>query len=163
YDFLLRYGIHEGGKLTEYIHATNGEREDYALNINDDTPLFVVGVWHHYAVTGDDAFLTQAYPAVRAACAWLLAQRRDGLVWCTVEGSDVWGNATWRNIIPGYSLAGAVTEINALAYWALQAAADLAERAREEADAADWRAAATALRAAITEQLGTEDGLYLLN
>lgn len=163
YDFLLRYGIHEGGKLTEYIHADSGAREDYALNVNDDTPLFVVGAWHHYAVTGDDAFLAQVYPAVRAACEWLLAQCRDGLVWCGVQGTDVWGNATWRNIIPAYSLAGAVTEINALAYWALQTAADLADGMHEEADAARWRNAATTLRTAISERLGTEDGLYLLN
>ena len=56
---------------------------------------------------------------MRQACEWILAQRRDGLVWCTVEGADIWGNATWRNIIPGYRLAGAVTEINALCYAAL--------------------------------------------
>ena len=57
YGLLLKYGIHEGGKLTEYIHADTGQREDYALNINDDTPLFVVAMHHHYAVTGDVAFL----------------------------------------------------------------------------------------------------------
>lgn len=163
YRFLLRYGIHEGGKLTEYIHAETGQREDYALNINDDTPLFVVAAHHHYAVTGDEAFLRQIYPAVRQACDWILAQRRDGLVWCTVEGADVWGNATWRNIIPGYNLAGAVTEINALCYWALLAAAALATALSGSRDAERWQATADELRAAIDAKLSTPDGLYVLN
>ena len=160
---LLQHGIEEGGKLTEYIHADTGQREDYALNINDDTPLFVVAAAHHYAAGGARAFLDQVYPAVQAACAWILAQRRDGLVWCTVQGSDIWGNATWRNIIPGYNLAGAVTEINALCVWALREAATLAQAAGQEAHAARWQAAAAELDAAIQAHLATADGLYLLN
>jgi glycogen debranching enzyme len=160
---LLQYGIEDGGKLTEYLHADTGQREDYALNINDDTPLFVVAAAHHYAVSGAGAFLERVYPVVRAACAWILAQRQEGLVWCTVQGSDVWGNATWRNIIPGYTLVGAVTEINALCAWALREAAALALAAGQAADAATWRAAAVDLDAAINTRLGTSDGLYLLN
>jgi hypothetical protein len=160
---LLQYGIEAGGKLTEYLHADTGQREDYALNINDDTPLFIVAAVHHYAVSGAGAFLEAVYPAVRAACAWTLAQRREGLVWCTAEGSDVWGNATWRNIIPGYTLVGAVTEINALCAWALREAATLAEAAGQGTDAVEWRTAAADLEAAINARLGTDDGLYLLN
>ena len=156
YSLILRYGIHDGGKLTEYIHADTGQREDYALNINDDTPLFVIGTVHHYSVSRSSSFLHLVYPAVRQACEWMLAQRRDGLVWCTVEGADIWGNATWRNIIPGYKLAGAVTEINALCYSALCAAAELARAADEGADAAGWAEAAQELRAAINSQLTTD-------
>ncbi len=163
YSLLLKYGIHEGGKLTEYIHADTGQREDYALNINDDTPLFVVAVQHHYAVTGDVAFLHRVYSAVRGACDWILAQRRDGLVWCTVEGADIWGNATWRNIIPGYNLAGAVTEINALCYWALLSAAEIAAALSESQDAGRWQVAADDLRSEINAKLATPGGLYVLN
>lgn len=163
YGLLLKYGIHEGGKLTEYLHADSGQREDYALNINDDTPLFVVALRHHYALTGDAAFLQHFYSAIRQACDWILAQRREGLVWCTVEGADVWGNATWRNIIPGYNLAGAVTEINALCYWALLAAAEIATVISESQDAKRWEASAGELRAAINAKLATPEGLYLLN
>jgi glycogen debranching enzyme len=163
YDLLLKYGIHDGGKLTEYIHANSGQREDYALNINDDTPLFVIGVNHHYAVTGDLTFLRKSFLAVRQACDWILLQRRDGLVWCSVEGADVWGNATWRNIIPGYNLTGLVTEINALCYWALLAAADIATRLTELQDTQTWEAAADQLRSAINTKLTTSEGLYVLN
>ena len=57
-----------------------------------------------------------------------------------MQGTDVWGNATWRNIIPGYTLAGAVTEINAPAVWAWPEPPALAEAA-ERRDAARWRKA----------------------
>ena len=164
YDLLLAHGVEPGGKLSEYIHADTGAREDYALNVNDDTPLFVVAAHHHYAVTGDAAFLQQAYPAVRAACDWLLSQRRDDLVWCDVQGTDVWGNATWRNIIPGYHLAGAVTEINSLTVWALACAAALADVTGAADDAARWQTAQAGLRAAIATQLrAPAPGLYLLH
>jgi hypothetical protein len=163
YHLLSTYAIHEGGKLTEYIHADTGQREDYALNINDDTPLFVVALHHHYAATGDIAFLQSVYVAIRQACDWILFQRREGLVWCSVEGADVWGNATWRNIIPGYNLAGAVTEINALCYWALLSASDLASVLSQPQDAERWKSAADELRSAINAKLATPEGLYLLN
>jgi hypothetical protein len=164
YDLLLAHGREADGKLTEYIHADSGAREDYGLNVNDDTPLFVVAVHHHYAVTGDTAFLQAAYPAIQNACDSLLAQRQDGLVWCTVQGTDVWGNATWRNIIPGYHLAGAVTEINSLTVWALACAHELATVVGADADAARWAAARDQLRAAMEAQLrDPETGTYLLN
>ncbi|MDQ2807664.1 MAG: hypothetical protein M3Z04_12260 [Chloroflexota bacterium] len=164
YDLLLAHGREADGKLTEYIHADSGAREDYGLNVNDDTPLFVVAAHHHYAVTGDGGFLHAAYPAVRAACDWLLSQRRDGLVWCTVQGTDVWGNATWRNIIPGYQLAGAVTEINSLTVWALACAQELAAVVGADDDMARWATARGDLRAAIEAQLRDADtGTYLLN
>ncbi|MEO8288187.1 MAG: amylo-alpha-1,6-glucosidase [Chloroflexota bacterium] len=168
YSLMMQYGIHAGGKLTEYIHADTGQQEDYALNINDDTPLFVMGALHHYAAQGSDAFLHSVYPAVRQACEWIMSQRRNtddggGLVWCTVEGVDIWGNATWRNIIPGYSLAGAVTEINALCHAALVAAVELASAAGEADDAARFASAAEQLRTAINSRLTTQDGLYMLN
>lgn len=164
FGMILEHGIHEGGKLTEYIHADTGEHEDYALNINDDTPLFIMAALHHYTVSANSSgFLRSIYPAVQEACDWILSQRRDGLVWCTVRGVDIWGNATWRNIIPGYNLAGAVTEINALCYAALNAGAGLAQAANHPSDSARWLDAAQELRAAIDSRLATGDGLYLLN
>lgn len=163
YNLIMEHGLHEGGKLTEYIHADTGEREDYALNINDDTPLFVISATHYYAVSGSDTFLQRVYPVVQQACDWMLAQRRDGLVWCSAEGTDVWGNATWRNIIPGYKLAGAVTEINALCYAALRAAVNMAQAANMASDAARWSTAAQELQAATNIRLASEDGLYVLN
>ncbi len=163
-ELLLRHAVTPNGKLTEYIHANTGAQEDYGLNVNDDTPLFVIAVCHHYAVSGDAAFLAAAYPAVRAACDWLLAQRRDGLVWCDVQGTDVWGNATWRNIIPAYRLAGAVTEINSETVWALSCAAALAGAAGAAEDATRWQAARAELLAAIRDKLRQpETGTYLLN
>ena len=45
---------------------------------------------------------------------YMLTQRdENGLVFCRAKGVDMYGISSWRNIIPHYTLDGAVTEINA--------------------------------------------------
>src|SRR6185437_10718452 len=51
------------GKIVEYYDIRDGKSADYDLNINDDTPLIVLALWHHYNTTGDRDFLTEIYPA----------------------------------------------------------------------------------------------------
>ncbi len=41
------------GKLPEYYDAVTGRVEDDGLNINDDTPLYMLAVNHHFRSTGD--------------------------------------------------------------------------------------------------------------
>ncbi|HEY9723022.1 MAG TPA: hypothetical protein V6D47_13505, partial [Oscillatoriaceae cyanobacterium] len=164
WDFIARHARHDGGKLTEYVRCalTPPVKEDDGLNINDDTPLWLWATRHHYALTRDRAWLDAVYPQVCETAAWILAQRRDGLVECTVSGTNVFGIASWRNIINGYQLNGAVTEINAACVAALRAAAELAEVLQDEARARGWREAADALATAIEAQLKRPDGLYAL-
>ena len=156
------------GKIPEYYSALDGTVEDYGLNINDNTPLFILAVNHHYRAAGDDAWLRATYPAVAKAAHYILAQRDErGLVSCTAddERGNVWAIASWRNIIPGYHLNGAVTEINAECAAALRAAGHLAgnagrpaEEARALLDAGDT------LRETMNELLlNPENGLYYLN
>ena len=72
------------GKVVEYYDIRNGKTADYDLNINDDTPLLVLALWHHYNTTGDKEFLEDVYPAAAKAARYLLSQRNEqGLVWCT--------------------------------------------------------------------------------
>ncbi|MDD3925419.1 MAG: amylo-alpha-1,6-glucosidase [bacterium] len=156
---------YEDGKMPEYYDAVDGSREDYGLNINDVTPLVVVALGHHILATGDTAFACRVYPRVKAAVDYILSQTDDrGLVFCSAEGSDVWGICGWRNIIPGYTLSGAVTEINAECYGALQAAAFMAETAGKQQEAEDWREYALKLKEAAGRHLINKDnGLYYLN
>jgi hypothetical protein len=164
------------GKIVEYYNAITGATEDYGLNINDDTPLFIAAADHHYRATGDAAFLLQIYPAVARAAYYILSQLDThlpdevapsnlGLVHCTARGESVHGIAGWRNIIPGYSLSGAVTELNAECVGALRAAsylAGVAERPPEEVDG--FRQAAEDLTGAINRHLlNPENGMYYLN
>jgi hypothetical protein len=166
-----------GGKIPEYYNAVTGESFDDGLNINDDTPLFILAANHHYRETRDDAYLRHIYPAVRRAARYILSQRdtelddipanrKHGLVVCTARGTGVEGICGWRNIIEGYTLSGAVTEVNAECAAALRAAAHLgAEVGTEQSqqDADHFRAAGESLTTAInTHLLNPETGLYYL-
>ena len=161
-----QYGVEEGGKLTEYINCCERPpyHYDYDLNINDDTPLFIYAVHHHFCATKNEAFLHDFYPTVQAAADYILKQKLGGLIYCSSEESNVWGICSWRNIIPAYTLTGAVTEINAECYRALRCAAELAERLGEAEDAARYARGADELRDTINAKLRSgRTGLYLLN
>ena len=165
------------GMMLEYYDAVTDARFDDGLNINDNTPLFILAASHHYCETSSDAFLRDLYPAVRYAARYILTQRdtelkdvsadqKYGLVVCTARGSCTEGICSWRNIIDGYTLNGAVTELNAECAAALRAAAYLgAEVGTPEGqqDAKDFQEAADALTTAInTHLLNPENGMYYL-
>ncbi len=161
-----QYGVEETGALTEYLLAceTPPTRNNYGLNINDDTPLFIFAVHHHFALSGDRAFLQEMYETVKRAADWILAQRRAGLVWCTSEESNAWGIASWRNMIPEYQISGAVTEINSECYMALRLAGRCCEAMGDHDLAQSYLEAALQLKEEINRQLVSEvTGLYVLN
>src|SRR4029077_12706482 len=62
------------GKIPEFYSALDGRVDDYGLNINDDTPLFILAVNHHYRSTGDLAWLKTVYPPVPKATGTIQAQ-----------------------------------------------------------------------------------------
>ncbi|MDA8146896.1 MAG: hypothetical protein M0Z27_12670 [Thermaerobacter sp.] len=155
----------ENGKIVEYYDARTGQTADYGLNINDDTPLFILGVLHHFAATADRDFLHESYPAVAKAARYLVSQEDErGLVYCVAAGEEVWGIAGWRNVIPHHRINGAVTEVNAECYAALRAAYKLAQAAGHAEDAAWFREQAARLKRAINRHLlNPENGMYYLN
>ncbi|HEU5199706.1 MAG TPA: amylo-alpha-1,6-glucosidase, partial [Ktedonobacterales bacterium] len=165
------------GLILEYYNAVTDERHDNGLNINDDTPLFILAANHHYRATRDEAFLRRIYPVLRKAAAYVLSQRdtvlsgisaeeKRGLVVCTARGTEGEGICSWRNIIPNYTLNGAVTELNAECAAALRAVAHLSEElgaAEGSVDAEFFHQAADDLVTAInTHLLNPETGLYYL-
>jgi hypothetical protein len=152
------------GKIVEYYDVRNGACEDYGLNVNDDTPLAVIALWHHFAATENEAFLRTYYPNAVAAMEYMLSQRNEaGLVWCTATGEADWGIVGWRNIIPNYRISGASTEINSECYAALIGLAEMARVCGDDAAAAKYRLEAHALRDAInTHLVNPENDLYLL-
>jgi hypothetical protein len=156
------------GKLPEYYDAVTGRVEDDGLNINDDTPLYILAVNHHFRSTGDVQWLKKVYPKVAAAARYIVAQIDDrGLVFCSAHDprGNVWSIASWRNIIELYSINGAVTEINAECVAALRAAANLADNlGLLNGDKQEFAGAAQRLRAAMDAHLiNPENGLYYLN
>jgi hypothetical protein len=160
------FGIEQSGEVTEYLLACDNPpyKTNYGLNINDNTPLYVFAVHHHYALTNDRNFLEQMFPTIRNIAEYVIAQKRGGLIWCTSEESNAWGIASWRNMIPEYQISGAVTEINAECYMALRLAGRLAEAMGENELAARYLDEALKLKEECNRQLISEvTGLYVLN
>jgi glycogen debranching enzyme len=175
-EMLLRFARTQAadGMLPEYYNAVTGTTEDYGHNINDDTPLFVLASATHYVITADDDFLDRIWPFLTKACDYILAQRDErGLVVCKASGEEVFGICGWRNIIPHYTMNGAVTEVNAECYAALGYVGYLARvraqrlpahRVEFEKQALRFTESARALKAAInTHLLNLNNGMYVLN
>jgi hypothetical protein len=154
----------DSGKIVEYYDIRTNKTEDYGLNINDDTPLLILALWHHYKVTGDEDFLQEVYPAAAKAARYILSQRNEqGLVWCTATGTANWGICSWRNVIQNYRLSGATTEVNAECYAALLTASHMARVLDKHDESAKFAAQAAALKDAINTHLyNPENGLYYL-
>lgn len=153
------------GLVFEYADIRTGETEDYGLNVNDNTPLLVLAIWHHYAVTGDEAFLRGCATALYRMGEKLLHSRDErGLVWCSATGTGSRGIVGWRNVIDGYRLSGATTEVNSEAYAAFVTLSRAARALGDEETASRWDREAQALRGAINEHLLDPDrGIYYLN
>lgn len=161
----LQYG---NGKMPEYWDGVDGHREDYGLNINDNTPLFILAVNHHWRSTGDQEWLRRVLPAVTKAARYIISQSdARGLIQCSAKDprGDVWAIVGWRNIIPGYTLNGAVTEINAECAAALRATAHLVENLdANPREVQEFREASQRVRHAMDAHLRNPlNGLYYLN
>jgi glycogen debranching enzyme len=152
------------GKIVEYYDVRNNKTEDYGLNVNDNTPLIVMALWHHYALTGNEPYLRHRYPNAVKAMEYMLSQRNaDGLIWCTATGNADWGIVGWRNVIQNYRISGASTEINSECCFALASLAKMARVCGDEAAAQRYDAESAALRDAInTHLVNPENDLYLL-
>ncbi|MBV9439497.1 MAG: hypothetical protein JOZ24_05865, partial [Candidatus Eremiobacteraeota bacterium] len=157
--------LQPSGQVVEYVRGVNGYTTSYDLNVNDDTPLHLIAILHHYNATLDDAWLRAVFPTVTKIADYMLSQRdANGLLYCRAGGVDMFGITSWRNIIPYYTLDGAVTEINAEAYFALEATARLAAIVDDAAAWEKYSREATALREAMLEKLFNADtSAFVLN
>jgi glycogen debranching enzyme len=162
---LFNRNVEESGQVVEYVRGVSGFRTSYDLNINDDTPLHLIAILHHYNATLDRAWVESLLPLIVRIAGYILAQRNeDGLVWCSAPGEDLRGISSWRNIIPYYTLDGAVTEINAECVFALEAAAMLCAVAGDPVNRDRFSLEAGALRAAVRLHLHNKDtGAFALN
>jgi hypothetical protein len=158
---------YDSGKIPEYYNAIDGHVEDYGLNINDDTPLFILAVNHHFRATGDVEWLRGIYPTVARAAHYIISQRDErGLVFCTADDPRgyVWAICGWRNVIQDYSINGAVTEVNAECVAALRATGHLTDNLglpTEQAKA--FFDQSNLLRDAMnTHLINHENGMYFL-
>ncbi|OLE83179.1 MAG: hypothetical protein AUG07_08680 [Acidobacteria bacterium 13_1_20CM_2_60_10] len=173
-EFWFQHGLELSGKFMEYMAASRDPifKDDYGLNINDNTPLLMMAAHHYYSLTGDQGFLRAVYPSLLNSADYILSQRRVGknnrygLVWCTSTDTFVRGLCGWRNAISNYNLSGAVTEVNSECYQALFEMAHLARQMGDEPNRARFEAAAQDLRQAIEKHLRASEPsnhFYYLN
>jgi len=157
--------VEPSGQVVEYVRGVSGFKTSYDLNINDDTPLHLIAILHHYNATLDEAWVRGLLALIIKVADYLLSQRdENGLVCCNAKGVDMYGISSWRNIIPYYTLDGAVTEINAEAVFALEAAAMLCAVAGDHAHWETYAREASALREKMMTQLFNADtGAFVLN
>ncbi len=157
--------VEPSGQMIEYVRGVTAYKTSYELNINDDTPLHLIAMLHHYNATLDDAWVKQWLPLIVKIADYLLSQRDDkGLVFCRAKGVELFGISSWRNIIPGYVLDGAVTEINSESYFSLEAAAMLCAVAGDHEHWEKYSNEAQSLRSAMLDLLYDDDtGAFVLN
>jgi hypothetical protein len=157
--------VEDSGQMVEYVRGVSGFRTSYDLNINDDTPLHLIAILHHYNATLDDDWARSVLPLVIKVADYLLSQRDgNGLIFCNAKGVDMYGITSWRNIIPYYTLDGAVTEINAESVFALEAAAMLCAVCNDLQHWNTYADAARSLREKMLAHLFNVDtGAFVLN
>ena len=142
------------GMAVEWYDNRTGETETYGLDVNDNTPLLILALRHHFCVTGDREFLEAVYPSVVRAARYILSKRGGrGLIWCRAPGTGSRGIVGWRNVIAGERLAGATTELNSECYAALRAASLLAQEMGDAGACDEFAREAGRLRTAINEHL----------
>jgi hypothetical protein len=157
--------IDDSGLMIEYVRGVSGFKTAYDLNINDDTPLHLIAMLHYYNASLDEAWVRDRIQLVVKLADYMLLQRdAQGLLFCTAKGVDMYGISSWRNIIPFYTLDGAVTEINAEGVFALEAAAMLCAVAGDFSHWETYANEAEALRGAMMDHLFNDDtGAFVLN
>ena len=157
--------VEESGLMIEYIRGVNAFKTAYDLNVNDDTPLHLIAMLHHYNATLDEGWVREHLPLIVKIADYMLTQRdKNGLLFANAKGVDMYGISSWRNIIPYYTLEGAVTEINAEAVFAFEAAAMLCAVAGDSAHWETYAQEAKAMRAAMMQYLFNADtGGFVLN
>ncbi len=157
--------LEESGQVVEYVRGVSGFSTSYDLNINDDTPLHLIAMLHHYNATLDHDWVAGLRPLIVRIADYMLSQRdSNGLIFCSAKGVDMYGITSWRNIIPYYTLDGAVTEINAEAVFALEAAAMLCAVAGDNEHWGRYSAEAETLREKMMAHLFNADtGEFVLN
>jgi glycogen debranching enzyme len=155
----------DSGEMIEYVRGVSGFKTSYELNINDDTPLHLIAMLHHYNATLDDQWVRDWFPLICKIADYMLTQRdKNGLLFCRANGVDMFGISSWRNIIPYYTLDGAVTEINAEGVFALEAAAMLAAVVGDNDRWHRYSSEAQSLRQAMMQYLFNADtGAFVLN
>ncbi|MEV7086826.1 prenyltransferase [Streptomyces sp. NPDC093085] len=138
YDWLARHQNEDGSWCAAYTDTESGAHHPSDLGRESNFCAYpVVGIYHHYLATGDDAFLDLMWPVVHAAIAFVLELQLPG------------GQIGWKREADGTPRHDALLTGNSSVHQALRCALAIAEE-REEPQP-DWELAAGALAHAIRD------------
>jgi hypothetical protein len=72
-------------------YMPDGSLEDAKLDTNV-CAYIATGIWHHYLVTSDEAFIRVMWPTVKRALTWVLGMRKDDgtILWACEVDSRPW-------------------------------------------------------------------------
>lgn len=129
------------------IQLDDGSWHHYYIGDEIEQPRFdantiaylAVGVWHHWLLTNDRAWLDEMWPVVRPAIEWVTALQRAT------------GDIVWARHPDGTPYAFSLLTGSSSMFHSIGTAALIADEVGEGADAARWRAAAERLGACIRD------------
>lgn len=138
-----------GSFAVNYRSDTSGPFFDFGAsgNENDQPGMLPWGVARVLAVTGDEAWATARWPAVRRTAEHMLSITPDGLV---LPSRDLWELETDKSwtYAQGSAIAG------------LESAATIARTANAPADADRYLARARQMRDVLGERMVTDEGFF---
>lgn len=67
------------GMIVEFYNMLDDKTEDFGMNINDNTPLILIALWHHHKTAGDEHFLPACYEAAAKAARYICSRRNERL------------------------------------------------------------------------------------
>ena len=72
-------------------YMPDGTLEDAKLDTNV-CAYIATGIWHHYLITRDEAFIRVMWPTVKRALTWVLGMRKDDgtILWACETDSRPW-------------------------------------------------------------------------
>ena len=83
---LFNRNVEDSGQVVEYVRGVFGLPTSYDLNINDDTPLHLIAILHHYNATLDKRGWKGCCRSIVKIADYILSQRNEnGLVWCSAR------------------------------------------------------------------------------
>jgi hypothetical protein len=122
--------------MDEHKYTGDGEQEKKLRDTNF-CAYPAVGVWHHYLVTQDRAFLAACWPVIRDAIGFVLAHQSDH------------GDIRWAADDPGTPEDDALITGCSSIYKSLECAILIARAMGEDATARDWEIARSRLGQAL--------------
>lgn len=119
---------------------------DIIYNTTDGTPWLIREAYEYLSYTGDTAFVSEIYPAVKLALNGAIKNFVDDRGFLTHDDADTWMDARIMGNLPWSARGNRANDIQALWFTALQCGAEMAELEGDRASAAAWNDRAAKLK-----------------